>query len=121
MVVPGQLFYKIIALAAVLIGFIGALLPLLPTTPFLLIAIWAASRGSPQLKSWLMNHRHFGPVLNDWYQRRAIPVTGKCLACGMMLSSWLVLWYSGGHPYLLWGLGFFFVGLILFIVSRPSS
>lgn len=121
MVVPGQIFYKIIALVSVLVGFVGIVLPLLPTTPFLLVAVWAATKGSPELKSWLMNHRHFGPTLNSWYERKAIPVIGKCLACGMMLMSWFVLWFIGGHPYLLLGLGLFFAVLMLYIISRASS
>src|SRR5690606_8396288 len=44
----------------------GVVLPLLPATPFLLLAAFAFTRSSPRLHAWLLGHRHFGPLIEDW-------------------------------------------------------
>ncbi|AOE49253.1 YbaN family protein [Kangiella sediminilitoris] len=120
MFVSSRLIYKVVALTAVGAGFAGVILPLLPTTPFLLIALWAATKGSPELKGWLMDHRHFGPALKAWHERKAIPVSAKYLACSMMTISWLALWFMGANTYLIVGLSVLFACIVVFILSRPS-
>lgn len=54
------------------LGVVGAFLPLLPTTPFLLLAAFAFSRGSDHLHDWLINHETFGPPIVNWQRHRAI-------------------------------------------------
>jgi hypothetical protein len=76
-----------LALAA---GAVGIFLPLLPTTPFVLLAAWCFSRGSERCERWLLEHRHFGPMVRDWRMHRAIPLRAKQLATVMMAlgSAW---------------------------------
>jgi uncharacterized protein len=76
--------------AALLTGFVGAFLPLLPTTPFVLLAALCFSRSSPRLEHWLLNHRRFGPLIHDWRAHHAIPLRAKRLAWVMMAlgSAW---------------------------------
>jgi uncharacterized membrane protein YbaN (DUF454 family) len=76
--------------AALLTGFVGAFLPLLPTTPFVLLAALCFSRSSPRLEHWLLNHRRFGPLIQDWRAHQAIPLRAKRLAWAMMAlgSAW---------------------------------
>ncbi|AMG32103.2 DUF454 domain-containing protein [Grimontia hollisae] len=57
---------------SVFLGVIGIFLPLLPTTPFLLLASACFMRGSPRIAKWLHGHPTFGPVINNWQQHRAI-------------------------------------------------
>ena len=59
----------------------------MPGTVFLLIAAWAFSRSSERLYLWLYNHPHFGRVIQDWHQYRAIPIRAKVLAITMMGAS----------------------------------
>src|SRR5690606_41134853 len=58
---------------AVGLALAGTVLPLLPTTPFLLVAAWAFARSSPRLDAWLHAHPRLGPPLAAWQARRAIP------------------------------------------------
>lgn len=67
------------------IGAIGVVLPLLPTTPFVLLAAGCFSRSSPRLHSWLMNSDTFGPILRDWEQRRCICLKVKLYSITMTL------------------------------------
>lgn len=53
-------------------GVIGIVLPLLPTTPFVLLAAAFFARSSPRFHAWLLAHRHFGPLILDWQQHRGI-------------------------------------------------
>ncbi|WP_136658045.1 YbaN family protein [Nitratireductor sp. XY-223] len=62
------------------LGIIGIPLPLLPTTPFLLLAAFCFARGSERLHSWLVNHPRLGPPIRDWETHRAISRRGKTMA-----------------------------------------
>ncbi|OYU98864.1 MAG: hypothetical protein CFE45_14915 [Burkholderiales bacterium PBB5] len=65
-------------------GIVGIFLPLLPTTPFVLLAAFCFSRGSARCEAWLLNHPRFGPMVRDWRNHHAIPLRAKQLAWMMM-------------------------------------
>ncbi len=66
------------------LGFIGAFLPIMPTTVFLLIAAYFFARSSPRFYNWLMNNRLFGQLLRDWKDGKGIPLRAKFLAVGLI-------------------------------------
>ncbi|WP_299380594.1 YbaN family protein [uncultured Kiloniella sp.] len=106
----------------VVLGLIGIVLPLLPTTPFLLVALWAFSHSSERFHNWLYQHHLFGPMVRDWDCYRVIPLKAKALAITMMSASLGYVAYKEVVP--LWGLGL--VGLCLlcvavFILRCPSQ
>lgn len=68
-----------------LIGIIGVFLPILPTTPFLLLATACYARSSRRFYNWLMNHPAFGPLIVEWRTYRSIPWKIKLVAVGTML------------------------------------
>ncbi len=72
------------------LGIIGAVLPLLPTTPFLILAAACFARSSPRLEARILNHPQFGPLVRDWRERGAIPPKAKLLAVGGMTGGYTV-------------------------------
>lgn len=71
-------------------GVIGIFLPVLPTTPFVLVAAWCFSQGCARCEHWLLEHPHFGPMVRQWRANRAVPLRAKQLASVMMVlgSAW---------------------------------
>lgn len=69
------------------VGFVGAFLPVLPTTPFMLISLWCFSRSSPRFHDWLYSHKFFGPPLQQWHKYRVIPLTAKIVAVFFMTTA----------------------------------
>ena len=69
------------------LAFVGVALPGLPTTPFLLVAVWAFSRSSNRFHDWLYNHPRFGPTLRAWRDHRVVSVRAKALAVLTMALS----------------------------------
>lgn len=68
-------------------GIIGLLLPLVPTVPFLLLAVLCFSRSSQRFHSWLVDHKHLGPLLRDYLAHGGIPPRAKIMAIGMIWIS----------------------------------
>lgn len=83
-------FYIVAGVVALLLGILGIFLPLLPTTPFLLLASWCFARGSSRLHGWLLSHRVFGEYLRNFEAGRGIPLKAKIVATIMLWSSLLL-------------------------------
>ncbi len=81
-----RLLYWIAGVTALLLGAIGVVLPLLPTTPFVILAAFCFSRSSERLHRWLLNQRLFGPMIRDWEAYGVIPLRIKCLSTTLMLA-----------------------------------
>jgi uncharacterized membrane protein YbaN (DUF454 family) len=76
----------LLAYASLGLGLIGIVVPGLPTVPFVLLAAFAAARGSQRLHAWLLAHRQFGPVVRDWQAHGAVSRRAKRLAVTMMAA-----------------------------------
>lgn len=81
----------IIGVAALGLGILGIFIPLLPTTPFLLLAAAAFLRGSQKLHDWLIHHRWFGTYIRNYREHRAITLRAKALTLTML---WGTIGYS---------------------------
>ena len=122
--VPGRWarpVYLSIGWVFVALGIAGAFLPVLPTTPFLLVALWAFTRSSPAAAAWLRAHPRLGPYITDWQDSGIIPLRAKILALAMMTASfaWLAL-ATDASIYVKIGVGVILLGAAAFISSRPS-
>jgi len=62
------------------LGVLGIFLPVLPTTPFLLLALACFARSSDKLHSWLLSGKTFGPLIKDWEESKSIPKKAKVYA-----------------------------------------
>lgn len=86
----GSRGWTLLAYVFVGLGAAGVVLPLLPTTPFVLLAAGCATRGSETLHRRLLGHPRFGPVLRDWEERQAIPLSGKLLSALGLAFAWVM-------------------------------
>jgi uncharacterized membrane protein YbaN (DUF454 family) len=82
-----KLAYNVAGCVAVGLAVAGALLPLLPATPFLLLASACFVRGSDRLHAWLMNHRVFGAYIRNFREHRAMPMRAKVVTVAILWAS----------------------------------
>ena len=78
---------NIIGLIAVVLAILGVFLPLLPTTPFLLLASACFARGSDRLHGWLLNNKLFGSAIRDFEQGKGMPRKAKIMAVALLWAS----------------------------------
>ena len=102
-------------------GAAGLVVPLLPTTPFLLVAAWAATRARPEFADWLRRHPRFGPPLWAWERERALTHETKYVAAVLVASSVIVLWWAGAAAPVLAGVSASLAGVLGFVFTRPTA
>ena len=67
------------------LGFVGIFVPGIPTTIFLIIALWAFTKTSKKLRHWLIHHKRFGPFLSNWQEHKVVPRRAKILMVTLMI------------------------------------
>jgi len=117
-----KILYFILGWGFFIIGAIGVILPVLPTTPFMILALWAFAKSSKRFHDWLYQHKLFGPPLQKWTEHRVIPLPAKILSVSMMSLSFVYVLFFRNLD-LIWLI--LTAGLMLyamwFVLSKPST
>ncbi|GAV25229.1 hypothetical protein ciss_11620 [Carboxydothermus islandicus] len=85
-----QTLYLILGIFSLALGILGIFLPVLPTTPLILLAAYFFARSSKRLHQWLLNHPRFGQAIRHWEEKRAISKKAKAVSIIMLNLSILV-------------------------------
>lgn len=103
------------------LGLVGLLLPVVPTTPFIILSAFAFNRSSPKMRARLETNRHFGPAIRDWEERGAIRTHHKVAACGLMAASLGGAVWLGLAGWIILVQGTAMGAAALFVLTRPSA
>ena len=103
------------------LGAIGVVVPGLPTTPFMLLALWAFSKSSKRFHDWLYSHPLFGPPLQNWERHGVISLRTKVFALLAMVAAlvYMIVW-AGVSTWLLLLIAAIMVYGAWFILDKPS-
>lgn len=112
--------WAILGFAALAIGAIGIVVPFLPTVPFLLLAGVCFARSSAGLHHWLLAHPVFGPPIESWRARGAIPRRAKILASLSVAAALAISCALGFGWKLIAAQAIALVGVMIFIWTRPD-
>ncbi len=115
-----MILWRVLALICVGLAVIGAVLPVLPTVPFLIVAAWAGGKGWPRLERWILDHPTLGPVVRRWRDHGVVPRRAKWLASIMMLMSGLVLAFSPVALWLKLGVPVLMAAVAIWLWRRPE-
>ncbi len=86
-------------MTAVGLAAVGAFLPIIPTVPFLLIAVFCFARSNRALEQKILDHPHWGPQVRNWTERRVIPRPAKYMAIGGMCAGVAFTYFTLGFPW----------------------
>lgn len=103
------------------LGLIGVVLPLLPTTVFLILSAFFFAKGSPRARRWLLEHKRFGPPIQAWEATGAIAPNAKRIAIIMMLASFGLSYWMGASLNILIIQTVCLCGAAIYVLSRPSA
>ena len=116
-----RLFLLGLGWLCVALGFIGVFIPGIPTTIFLIIALWAFTKSSSKLRSWLLNHKRFGPILLNWQQHKVVPLKAKILMVILQTLVVILVQYTFGNLLITFGLLAILVIVASYVISLPSK
>ena len=103
------------------LAFLGIFVPGIPTTPFLIVALWAFAQSSKKFHAWLLNHKRFGPLLHNWESHKVVPKSAKILMVILQTFAVVMIQYSLNNIYITVGLAFLLVCVAWYVISLPSK
>lgn len=117
-----RVVFLTLGLVFITLGVIGIFLPLLPTTPFLILAAYCFSKSSEKLHQWLLHHKYLGRMLSDWEKYGVIRLRIKWIATlSMLLLISYPMIFIIQHSILKVIITITMILVLLFIWTRPSS
>ncbi|AZN35572.1 TonB family protein [Iodobacter ciconiae] len=113
--------YTLLGWLMVVLGIIGAILPVMPTTVFLLIALACFSKSSPKFEQWLLQHPYFGASLRAWRSHRLVPRRAKISACTGMLLGLIILAFTSTPSWVIAGVAACELLVAIYLIRHPST
>tara|TARA_B100000586_G_C20036485_1_gene395647 strand:- start:409 stop:783 length:375 start_codon:yes stop_codon:yes gene_type:complete len=107
--------------ACVGLAFIGIFVPGIPTTPFLIVALWAFAQSSKKFHAWLLNHKRFGPILQNWESHRVVPRKAKTLMVILQIFAVIMFHFSIQNIYLTGILAITLIIVARWVLTFPSE
>ncbi|MEO0422309.1 MAG: YbaN family protein [Pseudomonadota bacterium] len=115
-----RMIWFAVGLSALALGAVGVVLPLLPTTPFVLLAAYAFARSSRRCHDWLLGHALFGPIIRDWQREGAISRRAKVTAAISMMAIFALSLALGVAPTVLAIQALVLSASATYVLSRPE-
>ncbi len=115
-----RFLWQLSGFTCLVVGIIGIFVPLLPTTPFLILAAFSFERGSERIHQWLTNHPRLGPPIENWKHHGAISTRAKTMAISMMIAVFLFSIFMNVPLYALVMQGAVLCAVAYFILTRPA-
>ncbi|HXH32309.1 MAG TPA: YbaN family protein [Bacteriovoracaceae bacterium] len=117
-----KVVWLVIAWISLALGFVGAFLPIIPTTPFLILSAFLFSKSSPRLHAWMLTLPIAGEGIRDWQSSRVIRPRAKVLAASMILLSVVLIWKSQNIPLIVQAsVTALLISVMLFVITRKSG
>ena len=103
------------------LAFVGIFVPGIPTTPFLIVALWAFAQSSKKFHSWLLNHKRFGPMLRNWESHKVVPQKAKILMIILQIFAVIMVQYSINNYLITTMLAVLLFFVARYVLSLPSK
>ncbi|MDW3096105.1 MAG: YbaN family protein [Gammaproteobacteria bacterium] len=111
---------KIFGGVSLVLGLLGAIVPLLPSTCFILLATWAFSKSSPKFHSWLTQRSPFSSTIKNWQKHRVVPKQAKVAAGFSLVTSFIITYMFVKNENVLIALGLGMIVLLGYLLTRKS-
>ena len=103
------------------LAFVGILVPGIPTTIFLIIALWAFTQSSKKFQTWLLNHKKFGPILKNWQSHKVVPQRAKILMAILQITAVILVHYVFNNLIITISLAVILIFVALYVFSLPNK
>ena len=116
-----KLILLIVGWLCVGLGFVGIFIPGIPTTIFLIIALWAFARSSKKFHAWLLNHQRFGPILRNWESHKVVPIKAKIVMVILQILVVIMVQYTFNNLFATIALLIVLILVASYVISLPSK
>jgi uncharacterized membrane protein YbaN (DUF454 family) len=113
--------WKVLGLFFVGCAYIGVITPGIPTTTFVLLALWAFAKGSPELHNWLLTHPRFSPYIINWRDKRIFPTRAKIIMTTSCFVSLIWIWIATHNIKAIIGTGLFMLFWLVWAYRYPGD
>ena len=116
-----KLILLIVGWSCVGLGFVGIFIPGIPTTIFLIIALWAFARSSKKFHAWLLKHQRFGPILRNWESHKVVPIKAKIVMVILQILVVIMVQYTFNSLFITVTLLIVLILVAWYVISLPSK